>query len=370
MVPESKLQSPIDCPKCMRQMAQMPLEGLSVDFCPTCKGIWFDGGELERGAGVPVGQSATVYNSRPQPTRYRCPRCSQELFERQIISDRKESLLVEQCHTCSGVFLDRGEYVAAKRACRVHAKKIVPSSKEQSRDSADSVVVEADSEGAMLFQYITGLPLEVGGSQKLFSPVVTVIIALNVLFLAYAYYKGLDDSISRFGMVPSYVLAYGKYTAIITSMFMHAGIAHLLGNMYFLFVVGDNIEDDFGSIGFLVLYFLCGIAADIGHIYSNVNSNIPCVGASGAISGVIGAYIVMYPARKFLCRIFYLAWLNFAFEVPAFVFFGLWILLQIIFAAFNVQGVAWWAHVAGFSMGASMALTGRVLGWVTPSRWD
>ena len=92
--------------------------------------------------------------------------------------------------------------------------------------------------------------------------------------------------------------------------------------------------------------------------------------ASGAISGVIGAYIVMYPARKFICRIFYLAWLHFAFEVPAFVYFGLWILLQIVFAAFHVQGVAWWAHVAGFSMGASMALTGRVLGWVTPRRWD
>lgn len=139
--------------------------------------------------------------------------------------------------------------------------------------------------------------------------------------------------------------------SLFTSMFLHAGLAHLLGNMLFLWIFGDNVEDFFGHFGYLIFYIFCGIASGLTHIAFNLHSPLPAVGASGAISGVLGAYIVLYPTNRILTLV-----LIFLVPIPAFIILGYWFLLQFAagissFGAAATGGVAWWAHIGGFLVG-------------------
>jgi membrane associated rhomboid family serine protease len=138
---------------------------------------------------------------------------------------------------------------------------------------------------------------------------------------------------------------------LFTSMFLHAGLAHVLGNMLFLWIFGDNIEDFFGHIGYLAFYLFCGIASGLIHILFNLHSPLPAVGASGAISGVMGAYMLLYPRARILTLV-----LIFLVPLPAFVILGYWFLIQFAeglssVGAMSGGGVAWWAHIGGFLTG-------------------
>jgi membrane associated rhomboid family serine protease len=141
-----------------------------------------------------------------------------------------------------------------------------------------------------------------------------------------------------------------------TSMFLHGGLMHLLGNMLFLYVFGDNVEDAFGHIGYLVFYFFCGIGSGLIHVLFNLHSSLPAIGASGAISGVMGAYAVLFPRARVLMLVFI-----FLVPVPAVLVLGYWFLLQFLegvgeFGAAAMGGVAWWAHIGGFLIGLAVAL--------------
>jgi membrane associated rhomboid family serine protease len=138
---------------------------------------------------------------------------------------------------------------------------------------------------------------------------------------------------------------------ILTSMFLHAGIAHLLGNMLFLWIFGDNVEDFYGHFTYLFFYLACGIGAGLLHVFFNWNSMLPSLGASGAISGVMGAYLILYPRSQILTLVFI-----FLVPVPAVIILGLWFLLQFASGVSSLGmaasgGVAWWAHVGGFLLG-------------------
>jgi membrane associated rhomboid family serine protease len=148
---------------------------------------------------------------------------------------------------------------------------------------------------------------------------------------------------------------------LFSSMFLHGGLMHLLGNMLFLYIFGDNVEDAFGHIGYLFFYLLCGIGSGLIHVLFNWGSGIPALGASGAISGVMGAYAVMFPRHQILTF-----FLIFLIPVPAILILGYWFALQFV-AGINglgmatAGGVAWWAHIGGFLMGA-------VIAWATKKR--
>lgn len=140
---------------------------------------------------------------------------------------------------------------------------------------------------------------------------------------------------------------------------MHANWLHLLGNMLFLYIFGDNVEDIFGHVGYLVFYILCGVAATFSHIMSlylgltyPANFTVGVVGASGAISGVLGAYFVLYPKAKIL------TWVaHFILPIPAVIFLGFWFLMQWLYGLFDIYGdVAYWAHIGGFIVGMLLAL--------------
>jgi membrane associated rhomboid family serine protease len=181
------------------------------------------------------------------------------------------------------------------------------------------------------------------------------------------YMAGSYAKPGAFVMVPNEILHGQRLFTLFTSMFMHANWFHLFGNMLFLFVFGDNVEDVFGHAGYLIFYLICGLVADFTHILvtlyapllhhlvglpitSNLNEGV--VGASGAISGVLGAYFLLYPKAIVLTLFFYAI-----LPVPAFIFLGIWFLLQWFYVYFDLSGgVAYFAHIGGFIMGMVLVL--------------
>src|SRR5580700_11286768 len=150
------------------------------------------------------------------------------------------------------------------------------------------------------------------------------------------------------------------FLPIFTSMFLHSGFMHIALNMLFLWIFGDNVEDYFGHVTYLLFYLACGIGSGLTHILFNFHSPLPALGASGAISGVMGAYIVLYPRARVLTLVFI-----FFIPIPAFIILGYWFFLQFLAGVSSVGaaatgGVAWWAHVGGFLLG--MLITGLSLG--------
>jgi membrane associated rhomboid family serine protease len=176
----------------------------------------------------------------------------------------------------------------------------------------------------------------------------------------------LDAFIFRFGAVPAEITQFQNLFSLLTSMFLHGGWLHLIGNMLFLYVFGDNIEDAMGHASYLLFYLLCGIAAALTQVFLNGDSTVPMIGASGAISGVLGAYIVLFPHGRVRALVF----LGFFIQVillPAWVMLGLWFVLQLVSGlaslgvGADVGGVAFWAHVGGF-------IAGVVLVWLFRDR--
>jgi membrane associated rhomboid family serine protease len=166
---------------------------------------------------------------------------------------------------------------------------------------------------------------------------------------------------TNFAMVPADILNGQNLHTLLTSMFLHADIFHIAGNMLFLYIFGDNIEDAFGHLPYLLFYLSCGLAADFIHILSittNAGLLVPTLGASGAISGVMGAYIVIYPRARIQTLI--IAFFITVISIPAVFFIGFWFLLQLLYTWLDISGnVAYWAHIGGFVVGVLIALTAR-----------
>jgi membrane associated rhomboid family serine protease len=153
----------------------------------------------------------------------------------------------------------------------------------------------------------------------------------------------------------------GGLLPVFASMFLHGGWLHFLGNMLYLWVFGDNVEDRLGHFRFLIFYLGCGIAATALHIFTNPQSMLPTVGASGAIAGVLGAYVVFYPRARVLALVPILFFFQLM-ELPALIFLGFWFVMQFFSGALSlasqaVGGTAWWAHIGGFVAGMAYALT-------------
>lgn len=159
----------------------------------------------------------------------------------------------------------------------------------------------------------------------------------------------VHDALGHTGRIELYSSPLPVYFNFLTSMFMHGGFMHLFGNMLFLWVFGDNIENLLGHIRYAIFYLLCGFAAALGQVVLDTGSIIPMLGASGAISGVLGGYIISFPNRRVRAVLF-----NFLTEVPAYVALGIWIVYQIVLGFFTpagTGGVAYAAHIGGFIAG-------------------
>lgn len=199
--------------------------------------------------------------------------------------------------------------------------------------------------------------------------------------MAFLYESTLSDSglasfVSTYGLVPAeltYALDHGGigvtlFLPLFTSMFLHGGWLHLIGNMLFLYVFGDNVEDRFGHAKYFLFYFVAGIAAAIAQWIFNVASVVPMIGASGAIGGVLGAYILMFPRAKVVTLLPIFVFFKLI-ELPAFMFLGIWFLMQMLSASLTLGiggdagGVAWWAHIGGFAAGVVLVPFFRKSAW-------
>lgn len=210
------------------------------------------------------------------------------------------------------------------------------------------------------------------------APFVTLgLIVVNVLVYLYQYLLdpfSLEYFFFQNGVVPLRFAGFlaGKVPAeaavppLVTSMFMHAGFLHLLSNMWFLWIFGDNLEDQLGHFRYLVFYLTCGLVASLAHIFLNLPSRIPSVGASGAIAGVMAGYMLLFPGARILTLVPF--FLVFTIEVPAVVMLLYWIVTQVfagvsslaVTTAQTQGGVAWWAHIGGFFAGLGLVkLMGR-----------
>ncbi len=211
------------------------------------------------------------------------------------------------------------------------------------------------------------IPIKDRNPTDLFPIVTIALIAANVALFIYQLSRGLpgfERFTMGFAVVP---VAFAdapfsptQHALVFTSMFLHGGFLHIAGNMLFLWIFGDNIEDYFGHFKFAVFYLACGVAGTMAHILTHPASPVPVIGASGAISGVLGAYFLLFPRARVLTLVPIFFFLYFI-EVPAFVFLGVYILIQILNGlpglaggATASAGVAWLAHIGGFFAGVAL----------------
>jgi len=205
-------------------------------------------------------------------------------------------------------------------------------------------------------------------------PAVTILlIAANALMFFYELSLGerLEGFVMSAAFVPARLFDGGAVTpgewlpgmqSALLSMFLHGGWGHFLGNMLFLWIFGDNIEDRLGHVRFFLFYILAGYAATFAHAFFNPSSTVPAIGASGAISGVLGAYLFLHPKARIVTLVWFFIFIRFI-EVPALVFLPIWFLMQVFSGVASLGapgaeggGVAWFAHIGGFVAGPLLLL--------------
>ncbi len=204
--------------------------------------------------------------------------------------------------------------------------------------------------------------------------VVVVLIGLNGAFFIFEVILGqrLEGFLFQYGIVPVKVVYFLSHPSpnpsaikeaflpFLSSMFLHGSVIHILGNMWYLWIFGDKIEDRLGHFKFLGFYIACGILASIVHVAMNSRAGVPCIGASGAIAGVLGAYMITFPAARVLCIIpIFFIWQ--IVELPAVAVLGFWFVIQFFSGIASISsvpagGVAWWAHIGGFVIGMGLML--------------
>lgn len=216
------------------------------------------------------------------------------------------------------------------------------------------------------------LPLRDDIPSRTFPGVTIFLIILNVIFFLNELRLGeaLEEFLMAYALIPlrytdggvaAHFSLFEQAVPFFSSMFLHGGWIHLIGNMWILWIFGDNVEDRLGHGRYLLLYVVGGIAAGVMHIVTNAGSGVPTIGASGAVAAVMGSYFRFYPHAR-VETIIPPMFLGPVFELPAVLFLGWWLVLQLfngslsLFGPNDVSGVAWWAHVGGFVFGMAVSL--------------
>ncbi len=337
-----------ECPKCSSStMAPVIHRGVGIDLCSRCGGVFLDGGELQKILGDAPAEWGAIDALRAQRVARGCPACGARFNSREY--GRGSGIHLDHCGRCGGIFLDRDEV----RLLRFEGLRAARKSE---------TLEELPGTGARLFSFFTGLPIEIHNPRGRPPVMVIVLLLVNaaVFLLTLREWKHGHDVFPAYGIVPAVALQADQAYRFLTAMFLHGGILHLVANLYFLWVFGDNVEDRFGHVGFLILYLFWGVAAGVADAALDPSSVQPRVGASGAISGVLGAYIVLRPRATLFFWV-----LIFPVRVRAVAYILVWAAIQVVFAGMHFPGVAWWAHASGFAAGVLSAALLRTSKLVT-----
>lgn len=211
------------------------------------------------------------------------------------------------------------------------------------------------------------IPIKDENPPERFPLATVVIIGLNVLIFLHqlSLGEGFQQFIWQMGTIPyelTHLVDLSPKSRVpipltlFTAMFTHGGFLHIGGNMLYLWIFGNNVEDSMGRLRFILFYLVCGVVASLAHVLVNADSKVPMVGASGAIAGILGAYVLLFPKARVLTLIFF-GWFIRLVWLPAAFFLGFWLLLQVINASLTgatAGGVAWLAHIGGFGTGFSL----------------
>ena len=367
------------CPVCKSQLHRRELVNVEIDSCSTCRGIWFDSGELGPVA-LAFSQRSGLREPKHQLRRSivpaqdvdesprDCPRCSLVLEKLNYAVD--SNIILDRCRQCGGLWCDGPEldnlvsYVKGREDLRHMGRGVLRHTKEMQS------LKELQTLGNTLRQPVSRfswwvlpwiVPLGDYPATYGFPWTVAGLVVTNILAFLFQVSAVTDPQafFDAFGLVPTRLLSGEGALTLVTSMFLHRGVWHLAGNMIFLWIFGDNVEESFGAVRFLFFYLGVGVLASLLHIAIYPASSIPGIGASGAIAGILGAYFVLHPRSRIRLFIFgYIA------HFPAWFVLAAWFSLQLIHGLLSLRaeltgGTGWWVHISGFALGALLAY-----GWV------
>ena len=362
----------MNCPVCQSALDGKKYREIVIDACPTCRGIWFDEGELldfihsylEEHQDLPnstiqLHKTITRIESLQEAGRS-CPRCNQPL--KKVNYGYDSNIIVDRCPACAGVWMDHPEV----KQLAVHAKgnpkleKLGTSlaqyvaEKEDLRDLTEAVHGLSRNVGIWAFMPKIILPLGDDAGRRTVPGITLAIILTNVMVLVWMYYsaKELPALLSAYGFVPQRIMAGKDLITFLSSMFLHAGVFHLLANSLFLWIFGDNVEDVLGHLLFAGFYLACGVCGSLTFLLFHMGSDVAAIGASGAVSGVMGAYFVFHPQARVRTFVIFTV-----LRIPAYVYLGLWFLCQLLFVTIYgaYEPVGFSAHAGGFAAGIVLA---------------
>jgi len=324
------------CPRCTFPIEPVLTQGVEIDRCRRCSGTFFDAGEapgaLGEGARFDTWRELwTLHEGKPSPLE--CPKDATRMLAHSVPMN-DTSVLVDVCPQCQGMWLDRDE-----------GKLLHPLIEGGLR---------GHGVGGYLFQFLTQLPLEVWNPVRRRAHLVQgLLVVLALCFALELLEEAPIQAYRGWMLVPSELLGGQHAWTLLTHGFLHAGWLHLLGNLYFLWVFGDNVEDRLGKRDFAILYAAALVAGGLAHLLANPQSHAPMLGASGAIAGLMGAYLVLFPrVQLWVMLVFWRVRMRVVW------YFGAWVALQVVMQGTGARGTAWMAHLGGFAVGA---LTGLLL---------
>ncbi len=331
------------CPACPSQILESVHEhGVEIDACVRCGGLWFDAGELAKLLQsydeklTPTGKVADGLGKRLGATDRPCPHCRDKLVEHELSADNP--VAVDVCPTCDGVWLDHDELTHAQAGHQLA--------------DATSAIERERTWGNWLFQFFLVLPVEFNFQPRRRAYVTWTLIAINVVvFMLQSASPNVNAVVDAFALFPHRAGQAQWFVGMFTHNFLHAGIPHLLGNMYFLWILGDSLEDVLGHWKYLGFYMLVALAGGVTVTLSPFDPEIPRLGASGAVSGIMAAYAVLFRHSKltFMLGIF-------QFKLSAPVYIGIWVAFNVAGLLMRVPGIAWEEHLGGFACGLIIAL--------------
>lgn len=345
----SSVQNPVNCPRCHYPLRELHNGQVVVDHCEVCRGNFFDTHEIALvwGAGANphywVEQNIASWKGN---TSLVCPKDGSRMDAWRLSWADEKPVEVDTCPQCQGLWLDEHEGGRLVRVVQAH-----------DAERADAQQVKWKG---YLFQLFTGLPVEVWNPVRSRPWVLYGLIASLVAVFGWeawvsaAFEQRGEELIRYYALIPAKIMAGQELHGLVTHAFLHGGVAHLLGNLYFLWVFGDNIEDRLGWQRFVVIYALTGLVAAAVQVASDPSSTIPVLGASGAISGVTGAYLALFPRVKMR-----VIWLFIPLRFGVFWYFLLWVGTQVLSASLGLPGVAWYAHLGGFFSGVVLGMMFR-----------
>ena len=354
------------CPRCEVTLQRRLSQGRVYWSCERCEGRTASLGLLRRMLSRPAVTQLWLRSENRETSRpgCACPCCRKQMVEISV-SGENGMEAIDVCRRCMFIWFDSGEMDALPRSeanadaaeedprqallQREVALMKVQLIKEAAEDSQSDALPDSRWEQVVGF---LGLPVEGNTGQSAREPLVTWALSVIMILLSVVSWIADLDLAFVFGLVPAEWMRFGGVT-FVTSFFLHGGIWHLLGNLYFLLVFGDDVEDTLGRWQYLGVVLICAMVGDVAHILADPSSTTPCVGASGGISGLLAFYALTYPRRKIHFLFHFLSWYRWL-KAPAYVLFIVWGAYQALGTALQIFGdtkVSYMAHVGGAGAG-------------------